>query len=249
MQLTEEGTLSLEDTLTDWLPTEISSLIPNASEITLEQILNHTSGIADYLDVLTGQALSNPALFLQEWESSQLLGFLDGIEPFFEPGTDWQYSNSNYILAGLVIEAATGNSYGQEIRDRILAPLSLDNTFVAGEEEIPGGYIKSYWDFNNQGTLDNLSITNLSWTGSAGSIISNTEDLAAFFDGLLVVVEGELTFADLNITQAGNRTLLGITSSGETLAILRGVEASGLTESSFEIVSNVSTIEEALDIL
>ncbi|NEQ47715.1 MAG: beta-lactamase family protein [Leptolyngbya sp. SIOISBB] len=186
LQLTETGQLSLANTLTDWLAPEVTALIPNAGDITIEQILNHTSGITDYLDVLTAQASSNPLLFLQDWEAEQLVGFVDGVEPFFAPGTDWQYSNTNYILAGLVIEAVTGNSYGQEIRDRILDPLDLDNTFVFGEEEIPGGYINSYWDFNGDGGLDDLSITNLSWTGSAGSIISNTEDLADFFDALLV---------------------------------------------------------------
>jgi len=186
LQLTEEGQLSLEDTLTGLLPAEVTALIPNADQITVEQLLNHTSGISDYLDVLTTQALSNPTLFLQEWEPQDLLEFLDGVEPLFEPGTDWQYSNTNYVLAGQIIEAVTGNSYGQEIRDRILDPLELDNTFVFGEEEVPGGYIKSYWDFNNDGALDDLSITNLSWTSSAGSIISNAEDLADFFDGLLV---------------------------------------------------------------
>ena len=190
LQLLEEEQLSLTDTLTDWLPTEITDLVPNASAITIEQILNHTSGITDYLDVFTAQAAGNPTLFLNEWTSEQLVGFIDGVEPFFTPGTDWRYSNTNYILAGQVIEAVTGNSYGQEIRDRILAPLDLDNTFVFGEEDVPGGYINSYWDFNGDGALDDLSIVNLSWTGSAGSVISNTEDLADFFDALLV--DGEL---------------------------------------------------------
>lgn len=186
LQLVEENQLSLTDTLTDWLPTALTDLVPNASEITIEQILGHTSGIADYLDILAAQALSNPTLFLEDWQPEALIGFIDGVEPFFAPGESWQYSNTNYILAGSVIEAVTGNRYGQEIRDRILDPLELDNTFVFGEEEVPGGYIKSYWDFDSNGTLDDLSITNLSWTGSAGSIISNTEDLADFFDGLLV---------------------------------------------------------------
>ena len=186
LQLVEEDQLSLDDTLVNWLAPEVTSLIPNASDITIEQMLNHTSGVADYLDILTAQAMSNPLLFLQEWQPEQLLGFINGVEPFFDPGTAWQYSNTNYILAGLVIEAVTGNSYGQEIRDRIIDPLELDNTFVFGEEEIPGGYINSYWDFNGDGALDNLNVVNLSWTGSAGSIISNTEDLANFFDALLV---------------------------------------------------------------
>ncbi|MEL6777422.1 MAG: serine hydrolase [Cyanobacteria bacterium J06597_16] len=186
LQLVEENALSLDDTLTTWLPTELTDLVPNASAITVEQILNHTSGIADYVDPLTNQALSNPALFLNEWTTDQLVGFLDGVEPFFDPGTDWRYSNTNYILAGEVIEAVTGNSYGAEIRDRIIEPLNLENTFVFGEEEIPGGYINSYWDFDGDGNLDNLNVVDLSWTGAAGSVISNAEDLADFFDGLLV---------------------------------------------------------------
>ncbi|MDB9527178.1 serine hydrolase [Oscillatoria sp. CS-180] len=186
LQLVDEDQLSLDAVLTDFLAPEITALVPNAGDITIEQILNHTSGIADYLDVLTTQAMSNPLLFVQDWQAEQLLGFIGGVDPVFAPGADWQYSNTNYILAGLVIEAVTGNSYGQEIRDRILDPLELDNTFVFGEEAIPGGYINSYWDFDSNGVLDNLNLVNLSWTGSAGSIISNTEDLADFFDELLV---------------------------------------------------------------
>ena len=188
LQLFEEGQLSLDDPLTDWLSPAFTDTVPNAGEITIEQILGHTSGVTDFTDVLFNLALEtgNPGLFLQEWQAEQLVGFIDGLEPYFTPGEGWQYSNTNYILAAAVIEAVTGNSYGQEVRDRILDPLELDSTFVFGEEEIPGGYIPSYWDFDNNGTLDNLSVANLSWAGAAGSIISTTADLAAFFDGLLV---------------------------------------------------------------
>ncbi|MEM6352733.1 MAG: serine hydrolase [Cyanobacteria bacterium P01_D01_bin.14] len=190
LQLVEEGQLALDDTLTQWLSTEITDLVPNAGDITIEQILNHTSGVTDFSDILFNQALSDPTVFLNDWTPEQLVGLIDGADPFFTPGTDWRYSNTNYILAGEVIEAVTGNSYGAEIRDRIIEPLELDNTFVFGEDNIPGGYVSSYWDFDGNGTLDNVGIANLSWAGSAGSIISNTEDLADFFDGLLV--EGAL---------------------------------------------------------
>lgn len=185
LQLVEADQLSLEDRLTDWLPAAVTDRVPNAGEITVQQILQHTSGIADYLDGLAAQATTNPALFLQDWQPPQLLGLIDGVEPFFEPGESWQYSNTNYLLAGLIIEAVTGNSYASELRTRILDPLNLQDTFIAGEESIPGGYIKGYWDFDGNGGLDDLSITNLSWAESAGSLISNTQDLATFFDALL----------------------------------------------------------------
>jgi CubicO group peptidase (beta-lactamase class C family) len=180
MQLLEEGKLNLDDTLTTWLPESITADIPSAEEITLEQLLQHTSGVADYVDVLFNQAATNPGVFLNEWEPEELVDFIDGVEPLFAPGESWQYSNTNFILAGLIVEAATGNNIAAEIRTRIIEPLNLKNTFFAEEEEIPGGYVSGYWDFNQDGTLDNITQANLSWTWATGAMVSNTEDLDTF---------------------------------------------------------------------
>ncbi|BAY81652.1 hypothetical protein NIES267_11290 [Calothrix parasitica NIES-267] len=189
MQLVEEGKLSLEDTLTTWLPESITADIPSAEEITLEQLLQHTSGVADYVDVLFTQAATNPGVFLTDWQPEELIDFIDGVEPLFAPGESWQYSNTNFILAGLIVEAATGNNIADEIRTRILEPLNLENTFFAEEEEIPGGYVSGYWDFNQDGTLDNITSANLSWTWATGAMVSNTEDLDTFARSLF---KGEL---------------------------------------------------------
>lgn len=180
LQLVEEGVLTLADTLTDWLPEAVTTNIPNAAEITLEQLLQHTSGVADYVDILFTQAATNPAVFTQDWQPEQLVELIDGIEPFSEPGEAFDYSNTNFLLLGIVIEAATNNNIAAEIRNRIIEPLELDNTFFAEEEEIPGGYVSGYWDFDGDGTLDNINIANLSWAWSSGAMVSNTEDLDTF---------------------------------------------------------------------
>ncbi len=185
LQMVEEGRLSLDDRITDWIPQSIANIIPNASDITIKHMLGHTSGVADYLAVLGAQASTNPTVFLRQWRPGELIALIAGAEPAFEPGASWQYSNTNYIIAGLVIESVTGNNYAREIRDRILAPLNLQDTFIAAEEEVIGGYVSGYLDFDNNGTLDDItSLANLTWAGAAGSIVSNTADLAAFFDGL-----------------------------------------------------------------
>ncbi|MEL7243794.1 MAG: serine hydrolase, partial [Cyanobacteria bacterium J06573_2] len=189
LQLVEEGQLSLSDTLTTWLPESVTADIPNAEDITLEQLLQHTSGVADYIDVLFNQAATNPGIFLTDLQPEELVDFIDGVEPLFSPGESWQYSNTNFILAGLVVEAATGNNIADEIRTRIIEPLNLENTFFAEEEEIPGGYVSGYWDFNQDGTLDNITSANLSWAWATGAMVSNTVDLDTFARSLF---KGEL---------------------------------------------------------
>ncbi|MEM8830370.1 MAG: serine hydrolase [Cyanobacteria bacterium P01_G01_bin.19] len=180
LQLVEEGVLSLEDNLTDWLPESVTADIPNANEITLENLLQHTSGIADYVDVLFAQAASNPLVFTQDWQPEELVDLIDGQEALFAPGESFYYSNTNFLLLGIVIESATGNNVAAEIRDRIIEPLELDNTFFAGEEEIPEGYVSGYWDFDGDGTLNNIDLANLSWAWSTGAMVSNAEDLDTF---------------------------------------------------------------------
>ncbi|MEM6404472.1 MAG: serine hydrolase domain-containing protein, partial [Cyanobacteria bacterium P01_D01_bin.116] len=149
-------------------------------DITLEQLLQHTSGVADYIDVLFNQGATNPGIFLTDLQPEELVDFIDDVEPLFAPGESWQYSNTNFILAGLVVEAATGNNIAAEIRTRIIEPLNLENTFFAEEEEISGGYVSGYWDFNQDGTLDNITSANLSWAWATGAMVSNTVDLDTF---------------------------------------------------------------------
>lgn len=184
LNLVEKGVLTLEDTLTDWLPQEVTANVPNSNEITVRQLLNHTSGVAEYDFILLEQAQANPTVLLRDWQPKEIVDLIAEEEPFFDPGESWQYPNTNYTLAGMIIEAATGNNIASEMRSRIIDPLNLENTFYGAGEEIPDGYVSGYLDFDGDEILDDVSITNLSWTGANSAIVSNTADLTQYAQAL-----------------------------------------------------------------
>ena len=183
LQLIEEGKLNLEDTLDKWLPASIVGNIPYSKEITIRQLLNQTSGIYYYLDdgSFWTEAFKNP---LRNWRPEELVAFAYGKQAKFAPGESWYYSSTNYILLGMIVEAATHSTIATQIRDRIIEPLGLKNTFFAEEEEIPGGFVRGYQDFNQDGTLDDLTDINLSYAWAGGAMVSNAPDVAQFAQGL-----------------------------------------------------------------
>ena len=121
LQLVDEGKLGLSSTLEDHLP----GVVPRGKEITIRQLLQHHSGLVNYTDFtswLKGPSRSGsvrPIEFVRFAGSKPLA---------FDPGTQWSYSNTNYIALGLVIEKVTGRSYADELEQRIFRPLGLDDT-------------------------------------------------------------------------------------------------------------------------
>ena len=125
--------------------------------------------------------MSNPFVFLQDWQPSAIVELIADSEAVFSPGEGWQYANTNFILAGMVIEAATGNGLADEIQTKIIDPLGLENTFFSTTKEtVPGEYISGYLDFDNNDSLDDVSIANLSWAWASGAMVSNTDDLTEY---------------------------------------------------------------------
>jgi D-alanyl-D-alanine carboxypeptidase len=220
LKLTEENVLSLDDTLEQWLP-EIASHLPDGDTITVRQLLNGTSGLPSYIEPLAdafGENLSHLPVFQPE----ELVSLVYG-KPRFSgahcyPEAGWCYPDTGYILAGLIVEKATGSSIATEIRNRILTPLGLNNTFFAGLEEIPQDrLVKGYADLQQNGTLDDITNINLSYAWANGALISNVEDLARYTQGLFSdeflqpASRWELmTFVD---TPVGSRFGLGIVSA------------------------------------
>jgi D-alanyl-D-alanine carboxypeptidase len=118
LQLVDEGLLTMKDTVTHRLSDPVVLKIPNVHQITLRQLLNHSSGIYDFADDRESQfwvdAFLGPnADWAKVWTMDEMLAYADGAnhDPYFEPGTSVYYSNSDYLLLGLIVEEATANSY------------------------------------------------------------------------------------------------------------------------------------------
>jgi Tol biopolymer transport system component len=163
LQLVEEGKLRLESTLEDHVP----GVVPRGDEITVRQLLAHRSGLAN--------VTAFPAWMKQAERSSSTrpLGTLRfaGSHPLeFDPGSEYRYSNTNYIALGLVIEKASGHTYAQELERRILKPLGLDRTELPKTWRLP--------DHDDAGYNPNLP-----W--AAGAIVSNAQDISRFYAALL----------------------------------------------------------------
>lgn len=174
LQLAQEGRLGLDDPLAAWLP----GLVPNGEAISLRQLLNHTSGLYDYLDEpFMDVVLADPQ---RVWTPEELVAYSLGHKPYFAPGTPgrWRYSNTNYVLLGLVAERAGGLPLAQAIRQRVIAPLELRDTFFTPDEQVPGGIVRGYI-----GRRD-VTDLNYSYAWAAGNMVTSVTDLTRFAEAL-----------------------------------------------------------------
>jgi D-alanyl-D-alanine carboxypeptidase len=190
LQLADEHVLSLDDTLDRRLP----GMIPNGGAISLRQLLQHTSGLFDYA--------ADPATFApfahdpgHAWSPRDLVAIARRHQPGFPPGAGWGYSNTNYVLLGLVVEAVTHRPLGEELARRIFRPLHLSATSFDTDGHFSdrpttngtARFAHGYTTINGR-TFD-ASDLNPSWGYAAGAITSNAADVASFFSALL---RGEL---------------------------------------------------------
>ncbi|MFJ8332271.1 serine hydrolase domain-containing protein [Streptomyces sp. NPDC094437] len=193
LQLEAEGRLSLDDTVDTWLPGVVRGHGHDGRRITLRQLLNHTSGIYDYTsdpEFTTRYLLADG--FLKHRNDTRTPGELVGIAmahgPDFTPGTSWSYSNTNYVLAGMVIEKATGHGFGQEIERRVIEPLRLRATSVPGTRStVPSPSSRAYSKLapTAEGRTYDVTRLNPSLASAAGEMISSSADLNRFYSALL----------------------------------------------------------------
>lgn len=159
LTLVADGLLDLDATYDEWGPT-----------VTLRQLLNHTTGIYNYTDELGDEAAIVRERY-DHWDPERALRMALRHEPLFEPGTDWSYSNTNYTIVGLIIEAATGRSYAEEVRARVLEPLGLQQTIVPGDDiDLPEPHAHGYLSVDDE--LVDMTKLNASQAWSSGSIVS-----------------------------------------------------------------------------
>jgi D-alanyl-D-alanine carboxypeptidase len=183
VRMAADGLLHLDDPITAWLPSSITDRIPSSAVITIRSLLNHTSGIFDYQDDadewLFQAFLPNST---RHWSNADILPFFLDKPLHFEPTTDAKYADSNYVLIGLIAEAASGSLIQDVIRNYALAPLGLLDTahgyeaqglpnFVHGYVELDGELLDVYPWYSHYGVTD-------------GGIQSSAADLAEFVDAI-----------------------------------------------------------------
>ncbi|WP_349306530.1 serine hydrolase domain-containing protein [Streptomyces malaysiensis] len=188
LQLAGEGRLSLEDPVDRWLPGVVDGQGNDGRRITLRQLLQHTSGLPDYIsDVVPDLSTVGYRKNRRTTHSSEeRVAFAMRHPPSFEPGAGWEYSNTNYILVGMVIKAVTGHSWAQEVQSRIVRPLRLAHTLTPGNRPfLPRPHARDYQQFEPGGAMTDTTIAYLPFDGDAdGSMISTAEDTNRFFTAL-----------------------------------------------------------------
>ncbi|WP_406210081.1 beta-lactamase family protein [Kitasatospora sp. NBC_01560] len=199
LQLVAEGRLGLDAPVADHLPE-----FGIDGRITVRMLLQHTSGLFNF----TGELLEDGTVMTgipatisgKEWldnrfrtyRPEELVRLALARPARFEPGAGWSYSNTNYVLARLLIEKVTGRSCAEETQARILGPLGLSGTLLPGTSpEIPAPYAHAYYRYEDDGRRRTVDVTrhNPSWISAGGDMISTTRDLHTFVSAL---VRGEL---------------------------------------------------------
>lgn len=189
LQLVGEGKIALDDTLEHWLPGRIS----NGGDITVRQLLNHTSGIYDAVEDPEILAPYLAGDFTHFTPVSEIVRVAAAHGPLFPPGSNWSYSNTNYFVLGMIVEAATGNTIGSELRHRIFRPLGLHDTTFPSTPWISGPHAHGYLLLGGPPLLDvTIFSPSLFWAG--GAIVSTATDIARFYRALL---RGRLLGPDL----------------------------------------------------
>jgi D-alanyl-D-alanine carboxypeptidase len=198
LQLVGEGKLSLDDKVEEHLPGVVSGGGHDGSAITIRDLLQHTSGIYDYNQDEAWNPFNALDIFEERrfahYAPEDLVAVAMRHPPIFEPGTARSYSNTNYVLVGMIIEAVTGNPWAEEVRDRIIEPLGLEQTTVGDDPQMPDPHARGYYQFPDGGPLVDVTLLDPSAGDAGGAIISTPEDVTRFLGALL---SGELLAPEL----------------------------------------------------
>lgn len=176
LKLAENNIINLDDSLHEWLPT-----FPNIdSNITIRQLLNHTSGLADVNSVVgySDSILLDPFHIYSPTDLMTWVG-----TPLFAAGTSWSYCNTNYLLAAMIAESSTGISYGQLLRDSILTPLQLDSTFLDVYDAVLGTVTHPWQSGVDKNSIPRDALNSASW--SAGGMYSTSGEMAQWYQALM----------------------------------------------------------------
>jgi CubicO group peptidase (beta-lactamase class C family) len=188
LRLVDKGRISLDDKLSKWLPD-----VPNSDRVTLSQLAQMTSG---YVDYVIGNTEFATALYqdpFKQWEPDQLLGYATSRPLLYDPGTNWNYAHTNYVLLGKALEKATGTDMPTLLRNEVIKPLGLTGTANSFTPEIPAPVLHAFTSERRQalqipsGTpfYEESTYWNPSWTITHGAIqTTNIYDMEATAVGI-----------------------------------------------------------------
>ncbi|MCC6995874.1 MAG: beta-lactamase family protein [Deltaproteobacteria bacterium] len=177
LQLVEQGRVGLDDPVTRWVD------FPGASAITVRMLLTHTSGLAEYLDLMTLEQLG------RAWTPPELVALATAAPALGHPGMAKAiYSNTNFVVLAMIVEAATQTSWAANVQQHIVRPLGLRHTYYVGERprgpQLAGGWVKA-----QTGWLDTLTLFDPSVGWGMGAMVSTNAELLRFTEALF---DGEL---------------------------------------------------------
>ena len=185
LQLVQEGKITLDEPIETYLPGLIHGEGIDGSKITVRQLLQHTSGLPEYTDTVPGET---DIFQIRDnyYSTRDLLDVALSKPAAFEPGSQFKYTNTNYIVLSLLAEKVTHRPLAEQITQRITEPLGLTHTYYPGpgEEDIRGTHPHGYHR-NSQGELEDITRKDPSEAGGAGAMISTPSELNKFFQAVL----------------------------------------------------------------
>jgi D-alanyl-D-alanine carboxypeptidase len=187
LRLQEKGIISLDDRVSKYIPQSTLDRIGNGNEaLTVRNLMNHTAGLYEVIDDQNFylQVLNDPS---KKWTSDDLLKYVYGKDPMFafRPADTAGYSNTNYLLLSMVVEAATGMPHSAALHQEVIDPLGMDNTYYYWHDELPEtGIVQGYYDLYNNGHIVNLTQWNTGSGNGYGGVYSDVWDMYLFANAL-----------------------------------------------------------------
>ena len=184
MQMVQEGKVGLDEPIETYLPGLIRGEGVDGSRITVRQLLQHTSGLPEYTDTTPG---SGDIFQIKDHyiPPRDLLDTALGKPAAFEPGTQWKYTNTNYVVLGMLVERVSQRPVGEQIDQRIVKKLGLSHTYfpAPGEEKIRGTHPQGY-HLSAGGKLEDITEMDPAWAWAAGAMVSTPSELNTFFQAV-----------------------------------------------------------------
>ncbi|NVO19603.1 MAG: serine hydrolase [Bacteroidetes bacterium] len=208
-RLQEKGVLSLDDTISKYISSDILSKIDNGDKpVTIRNLMNHTSGFYELIkdEGFYLQVLNNPG---RHWSQEDLLKYVYGKPAMFSfnPVDTAAYSNTNYTLLSMVVEKATGKPHSQVMHEEVFEPLGMTDTYYFWHDDLPSDRIaQGYYDLYNNGNLENLTNWNTGSGNGYGGVYSTVWDMYLFINALFVD-KTLLTQASLNQMLVFHKTI------------------------------------------